>query len=99
MITRGAGGVRSSLGMPWVVPAAITIGPCPPLTLVVLQTGTMPPKNSGLSKKDYKKKEKDDQAERDYQSRIARVAAEQLEVEKKTAKSRELMGLRPAVEA
>jgi hypothetical protein len=99
VITRGAGGVRSSLGMPWVVPAAITIGPCPPLTLVVLQTGTMPPKNSGLSKKDYKKKEKDDQELRNEQNRIARVAAEQLEVDKKTVESRELRGLRPAVKA
>ena len=85
--------------MPWVVPAAITIGPCPPLTLVVLQTGTMPPKNSGLSKKDYKKKEKDDQELRNEQNRIARVAAEQLEVDKKTVESRELRGLRPAVKA
>ena len=91
------------LGRPWACLGwsllRSLIGPCPPLTLVVLQTGTMPPKNSGLSKKDYKKKEKDDQELRNEQNRIARVAAEQLEVEKKTAKSRELMGLRPAVEA
>jgi hypothetical protein len=59
----------------------------------------MPPKNSGLSKKDYKKKEKDDQELRNEQNRIARVAAEQLEVDKKTVESRELRGLRPAVKA
>mgnify|MGYP006133856203 CR=1 FL=1 len=91
------------LGRPWACLGwsllRSLIGPCPPLTLVVLQTGTMPPKNSGLSKKDYKKKEKDDQELRNEQNRIARVAAEQLEVDKKTVESRELRGLRPAVKA
>ena len=91
------------LGRPWACLEwsllRSLICPCPPLTLVVLQTGTMPPKNSGLSKKDYKKKEKDDQELRNEQNRIARVAAEQLEVDKKTVESRELRGLRPAVKA
>jgi hypothetical protein len=95
--------VLGGLGRPWACLGwsllRSLIGPCPPLTLVVLQTGTMPPKNSGLSKKDYKKKEKDDQELRNEQNRIARVAAEQLEVDKKTVESRELRGLRPAVKA